>query len=1076
MGHALQVIQQSRTIRVALRARFEDVPHVVICRNNQLAAYKFTLDLPFLELVDTLELANDIDAAQVDHNEVVVLAGDRLQTVSFIHNRWTPHFNAVVDGLKSDNQPRNNKSILALNTSRLLALIHRHASFVTVVDLWDYIQANEEDVPQDSGTLSRAFSIGSNIVELVCWLGRQDRVFAVLGRDYEFNYSLRYFSVDEDLSGLTMHPRKFDFREAPSLIFQAAGGIIVASDLALYFFPVGEATLGDNAGSPTFPVSRNKLQNVITLDLSGGGAPYRGSVFTAHTLIHDTEAPVKDAPEYEERHVLVTDKGDTLLVFLKTSQSAVMNTTHDFQVVPLAKTTIASDLVHLDANVFFAASRLSQSVVFRILKSKPFIDICGHMRSTPPVLDLDVSRKGNVDSLVVALGGFYSGELTSLSSEMFDTRSVATVTLSLVAITAELTKVSPYELHFKAAGFDQSKNYVFNYERQPRIIPGASEPLQKGIITATCADNTLVKVEGGTIFYKQHKLSVADLSDPCSLSILERKSYVDVLICLTSNVSYYLQCSHSGIKFLERQIEKQVGKITVALVAIENEKSPLIITVSSDGTVLQRLGLSGSNTSLLLSSKIPSVKGWLRVESYGTKNPTLALIDSNNVWMLIKDPFGRFVKPTLVYTSNKTISDCLIDGDEREGKLLIFRGTQEVEFLTYKTVTSDSLRAPKYHSENAVIKTINVGNSHLVTIELEITPGRSGMVRQTLLKHFDRRTFQLLSTSKFPPGAKLAAMCYLGSKYVPTLEKNSNVFVVAENDSRMLLSYAATSDELICFDRTSYDDLAKVNTGSRRLNTVNLLFFQDGVLTLVGERVLQAYLEEEEDDFSWTPHASFPRTPFAVGYGELEGNTYIADSIVGVLKLSKDRKLLPCCTTPFDPTFVTAFATAQKHRLVVYGDSIGNLAYFRVTPKLGEELIGAVNIGDQINVIKVIDGLLPAIYVGTATGAIYSLLIFGGVDKPQNLKNIPGILPEQPWKPKITERPVPVISNESHGPSSNEDSPMSDDDIDHIETTREKRQKEKSKKILQAQKDLIKCDKYLHALRWSEVWTHEVLP
>lgn len=1037
-GFALQVIQESRTIRFAFSASINGSRYLIVGRRNQILAYKFQSRLPFLFIVDKFDFSDEIETAAELDGHICVLQRNQVTHLTMTADKFVTVSKANIENFKVDQQPYNYKSILAVGMGGYY-LIHRYPGLVSIVST---VSTNQGPNTRTKKKSTRAFSIGTNIIERICFVTRSERTFAVLSRDYEFNYSLRYFTVDEEMSALSLSPRLCDFKEAPSLLFRAAGGVIVASDLALYFFPDGEATLDDNAGSPTYPVSRNKLKNVITLDLTGGGAPYRGLSFTAHTLIRDLNHDSLDqrkTARFEERHVLINDKGETLLVYIKTSQSATVNTTHDFQIVPLAKTTIACDLVQLDSNVFFAASRLSTSVMFRIINRPPYIDVCAKMTSTPPVLDIAICEEDFHEKLLVALGGFHSGQLEYLSGESCSVVQTTTLGLAFSAVSATLLNETQSHLIFQLLDLTSTQSYILDYSTyqitELRMLP-ENIPL-----CASIDGEAVAWMEGNVLYCEDQTYTSKELSDPVSLCALQYESHLDVLVCLSNNYSFHLRLLGSKLQLLNMCKETQIGTISGALLRIAGEQEPLVLIASSSGTLTQRFGREKTRGHFEETASVPEVQDWLRMKTFGLVDPIVSIFDSHRVWTLTVVEGAKFAERTLVLASNEPISDCFVVGDNKLGRVLSVHETRCI-LLQYAQIKAHDRLRDVYNSENAITNFLSF-DEYVVAAELQICTGLKGVSRQSVL-HLYNKGLKLLDTCKLPPGAKIGSMCDL------TLRSElCDLFLVADNGTKTLFSYAIVNDKLTCCDKTSYDDLAEPGHKLRRFNSVQQLHLTDEELIIVGDRILEVDLEVDDHSFFWRLIHYLPSLPLPIAIGRVVTLDFLADGVSGIMSVRND-KWTSLTKSPFDPTFVTAMALCYEY--VFFGDSIGNFAYFSVHSAEGE-ILGAINIGEQINVIRVEDNRELKVYIGTASGGIYSLLLFDPAETSEK-KNYLGFMPYTPFKPKIPERPVPPVLQKA---------------ITEDESDSPRKSGRHSKRVL------AEFDQAYFRMKWTQKWTNGLL-
>lgn len=986
--YALKTIRESKSINYSFKCHHDhgDDTDLVICRKFELEAYSFTNESPFLNFKAEHTFRNEIEAAQIvkDRNGVLVLTGGAIKLMVTENGKWVSLVHIPIQRVPQHQRTLEGRpSILCRKKhEEHIALIHEHLGFITLVNLGQLIHPSKklDKKTKKKFPISKTINIGNIVVKLMCWLGKDDLTFAVLYRDFEFNHSLRFYKVDPYTFSITLESQKLEFKDAPSLVFEVAGGVLVASGRALYFFSRKDVYLDDKEGTSVFPVSQNSLQSVVTLDLSGDGSPFVGSAFQAHTLIENKSLDFSVA--YQERHLLVTDSGQTALVYLKALTEYENIILNNFLVLDLGKSTIATGLAHIESNVFFAASRLSQSVLFRILEFEPHIHVFGFLQSSPPVLDIAIARS-QYEDMVVALGGFYSGELEKFTEKEIRIKAQTLVSLPLIALYADLGPITREGFKFTATGFQNSYEYSVKSEGDKSSIEQLHEKdkKQEGVLTATCADGSVVSVNGDIISYQEAQTKIPGLNDPCSLSILELGPEIDLVVCLTSNVVYKLRYVPSISNF-ELLLENRMcysGTISATLFPIKQDRL-MTVTVSSTGDVNQ------SAENILLNSRISGVIGCMRVKSCGTKNPRLLMFDSIHVWMLMKDPHGDFLTRTLMTVSPTPISDCLIVGDEYEGDILLFCGTEEVNICSYEKIPVSELVKDKYYSCNTVVKSLIMMNTkYLVTIELRMDPKRDRtgdkMVSRTILKLYDRQMLKELHSYGPLPASNYADLCELentdDNKY------NYPVFVVADNNKRMLYQFSIQDLRIVPTGATPYQSLMPDSHGHKSaISAVQLLSCTNGILTLVGDRLVQLIVKLRNKP-TLLPVRDSPTLSFGIGYAKLSGLGFLGDAMNGILlDLGKGQPLAPVGLSTHKASFLTAIAALESKKLIVYGDSVGNLAGLRVHDKKAK-VIFAINLGDQINVIKALDGESAKLAIGTCGGAVYTMVDIGPRDRPE---------------------------------------------------------------------------------------------
>lgn len=958
---------------------------VVLVRKFKLEAHVFSYEKPFLNFVYGYDTKTEIEAAQVVSlgatDAILLLSGGCLDLLVVTSSGWERKYRIQIS--RDQNQQETlegGPTIMCSRTkSGTVALIHQCQGFFTLVNI-DHLRASFDQTNRKrpkQQTAAAATCIGDIVIKLMCWVNPEDLTFAVVYRDFEFNYLLRIYKIDVANMSVDIVMPLQDFSDAPSLVFPAAGGVVVASDLALYYFNQKTMTLEDSAGTLAHPVSHNHARKVITLDMSGGDFLFMGSVFQAHGQIAAEPHQTQNALT-EERHVLIADTGYTLLVYLKAKTLGPGVALHDFLVVEMGKSTIARSLVHIEANVFLALSKLSQSVLFRILPTKPYIHVFGTLQLSPPVLDIAITST-EYEDIVAALGGFYSGELERFDEVKVKTNSLTAITLPLLALRATLGEVTGDGFKFIASGFDKAHEYSIKSNSIDISIEelGEQQLIPDGTLSAKTVLDSVLTVENDKLSYVGVEQALPGITDPCSLSILERDYDLDVVVCLTSNTvcRMHYRTADSVFEVMEERKVDLSGSISAALVPFGHHEIMTVI-VSSSGEVIQ--SLRGED----LTFKFPSVDGPMRVKSCNSVNPTVLLFDSSHVWILHWTE--SFLNRTLLATFSTPISDCLCVGDQNQGNLVLFHGTNEIHLSSYERAQPGELTKSKYYSNHTVLKVIKLHNvDFLVSIELRMDAEkvRSGskMVRRTVLKLYRSLTLEELFTFGPAPATNYADICELqmghnDAEYLP-----HPTFVVADNNNETLLQFSIQDLKIVQTSSTPYILLLPGSHGRKsNMLAVQLLSFHDGILTLVGDRFLRTRLLFTEDDTQqWVPVRESPTLSFGIGYANVDGVGFVGDAVNGIMvDFGKGKPLAEDILPSHRPSFLTALAGVQSKKLLVYGDSVGNLAGLKVE-NMEAQVVFATNLGLQINVIRVVEAEIPKLVIGTSEGAIYTISDLG---------------------------------------------------------------------------------------------------
>lgn len=984
MVYALRPIRESQTSTHTLRVKFQPgKTFLVRSQHDILICYLYQQESPFLHLFKKLRFSHKIEAllvvnlgqkGELNIEGLLVYVRGEIHLVKYIESDLQIIQSALLD-IKPVFQQRLESGpelICFQNGPHNIAVLHAYQGFLTFIDLDRILKKANK---RKKSPVSWTPAIGFMVVKDLCWVALDVLTMALLSRDMEFNYSLYYYEIDMEAGSITSKQLKHHFKEAPAIIFPTVGGVCVASDCSLHFFPKYEPT----DLSEKCHILKSLGNTRVVVDLKLCSLETQDMAWQAHVLVDDLIR--KDEDNISERHLLVSDSGHTIMVYLEVSNKFLQTAVKDFRFMNLGKTTIASSLVHVESNVFFAPSMLSQSVLFRVLPRNPHVHVFGYIAASPPVLDMAICQEKTDDALIVAQGGFYSGELEKVSTRTTIVKSLQKVTLPHLALLAEYKGLTRDGLKFSATAFDKSNDYILSLDGEPTVQHiGAYDVELVGSISTTTADGSLVSTSGNILFFDLELLELPGLVDPTAIQVLKGKRSTDVLVCLSDN-ELYLVRYETELKLILKQKVPFVGHISVALHSLNNDI--LVIAVSSDGEIYQSVG---NETKI---SRIPKPNGWARVKSSGTRNPNLLLMDSKNVWVLFQQRNGTFMNMNLVYSSSERISDCLMIGDGQQGTLVVFHGTPSVSVVEYHSPGLEDRVICKYYSKNTVLKVLKlIGSDDLLTIELEMDTSSGKLVRRTLLKLFNSQDLILKLTYVPLNVSNHSDFCQV---FIPEEYQSSIVlpiFVVANNSDGSLETYFIKKKKIVLHNKVPYRKLAMETAEGYKpaIMAVQVVKFKDGDLTLVGDRILKLKLECIGDIISWSPISDHIAS-YGIGYDQIQGLGILADVVGGILVNNDKPKFL----TPnfeaglFKPFFPTALAAIESKNLVVFGDSKGNLGAFQISKSteagVRAEIIFATNLGDQINVIKAVDGDILSIAIGTVNGAIYSLEDLGEVDE-----------------------------------------------------------------------------------------------
>lgn len=880
-------------------------------------------------------------------------------------------------------------------------VLYKHTGFISIFNLNTYDNRDgygESSIPRLKRSRSdlhstRTFSIGNIVVCLIAVSnGVSPVTLAVLYRDIDFNYSLRYYTLSPDLESIPMVHQMEHFSGTPSHVMSTGEGFLVASDVKLWFFPPLKKAviLADLAGDPLFPVSYNKHHNVVTLDMSVNKMTYLGSRFEVSTQID------------KNRHLLISDTGNTLLVYLEVCSTSSTTTVNQFQVVDLGKSTIASSVVHLEDNLFYAGSQRSRSILFRILPQAPHIDILQYGHNASPILNMNLQEKRHKKSLLLARGGFHGGELEPVVGSLFKIEQSHLVRVSIEATRLSVPKIDGAKiviLRDHAGKTIHSLDYsdLIEIELPTNIVRetlnhredmGCLEHLQSQNITRWQIDHERsieYNIEGPTQITLKCEtdisITIEALDQVSSLDWLDNGTSLDVYITLWNGTLVHLLFNEKGVKVIGNVSTGLQGKISFTRFTVDETQYRLVL-LDGEGLVFH---------VLVLKENADSEPMWDLKESYYLKAPQghgAFRMSVNEVGdILVHDSFSifrLFERPQTImnlqlrklHTFNYQVRDCtLVDSNTDSGTLIVLFNDGNLRLYLFAECHNS---LDSFSCDELILLSVNVSDRHAVALRLKTVPNPATGQMDTYLSLilFDRLSLKSLHLYKAPGESNFVDICVVNGKYT----KNGQAYIVVAN------SVEDHQDMLKVFQvsRSKIEEVSSIPVNGILPKTFSLskISCHKQKVLLAGDSFLSFTLESRNGHESWEGKTFvFDNTPF---YGvDVAGNDnfcVFADAVRGLyMAMPESRKVaqfqLP---SQFELSFGTAVTVLNTRPIFIYGDSMGNIC---ACEKLdsgnvqaatnGFKTLFATNISEYINDIVVLLEDPLSILFATVKGNLY---------------------------------------------------------------------------------------------------------
>lgn len=834
-------------------------------------------------------------------------------------------------------------------------------------------------------------SLGCAQIKQAVTLENSDTRFAVLYTSFDLSYSLKYLELDKNLS-VSVTTQFQAFVEAPSLVVPMTyGGVMVLSNYRIYLFPAPNQTthLADSFEDQR-GTSVSIAKNVVTIDIKLVTLPYLTSLWTSYTKID------------LERYLLSTDTGLTAVAYIRSAFTASAVSIEAFSIHDLGKSTIAQSMCHVENNVFFAASKYSRSILFKIMPTEPHILILSFMPSSPPVIDLAYSFHANtlryLPDIIVCQGGFHSGELRKISYNSWKATQLSTLRLDDPFAEVVLllpTNPSPdsrivigikvslkiEEIYTISNGLEKHRgtfvktNLQFPEENVVSAVLSEAftgqHKLQSKDFFVNSSDTTSTKfsklLSNGSHLYvsDNHILCVSGSSKAtCDLQSSETSVTAFDAIVYEGTPASLVGYTDGQIEYLRFDGSKVSAKLTLkcgdkneglrdAKFCFNAKEELVVVALDNEGNVHQYL----LEHDAVTASSVWNCKGPGPTAMH-SDGGMVALYDTHKVLGLVPKR-GNFLDLCDFFYSPKAIRECIV--------LLKTHALVGVylEDRTFVTVSHEDKKdvIDAHFSDKLWTKVISIPHTHfLVCIKTDIRPSK-GQSRVATLNLIDGRTMRLLHT--FPNTTlQFSDICYVPPNELHGIAPSSFVALQTGTSSKSRFPlFSIEGDKIV--------EVPNVHLVLKDMELVSFSVIRYDpyreCLHAAGEDFVLLSFANNNDVLELKAVDSIGRncvlqhvTDIACGPEKI----YILDSFRGLYeKTSSKFELTKQSDDDSRITAICAFPTASNQESpIVLGDSLGRV-----------HINGSIfQLFSQINTLKYVeeDG---SVLVGTLNGGIYRL-------------------------------------------------------------------------------------------------------
>lgn len=835
-----------------------------------------------------------------------------------------------------------------------------------------------------------SISIGNVVVLKMVMLKHCSNLLAMLYRTFNFDYALRYYTVDPKTKSVVLTKQFEEFDEPPSCVIPMnQGGILIVSGIHIFYFPNPNIylTLSDECTDPT--VSINTQEGYITKDISGNRELLMEN-FNTYEIIDDS------------RVLLVSSSGSAYILNLEATKTNKTFEIMNIHLIKLGMLTIptAQGLHHIDENYFYQASRTSQSMLFQIFPREPFLHINSFLDSSPPILSIDTEVDNGFVSISTCQGGQHSGEFRRYTSGLtqlkFEKRnpissditsfsvlqgpqillkkvnnertilntdpSTETLNLPDCSTIFDTRLIGPDTVHITNVGIFKNTQSIHLEEFLSGKFFGQS------LMVTIDKNNTLTLRNQYKVL---HSTVLTSSSEIRKMDICETPEKCLILITWWDGLySIYKTNSDSLTNIWKGTLPDKDGIFSSTILYEESTQFAYVFLLTQDGKLTQFQ--FDPKTSIKYEKHLTTLKldtCPLQVAKNGSK---VLLFNDSSLFGLVMDIFlGIFAPHKIPFKGS--FRDVAIMNVSTIA--ILSKSSINMYSLSIKK-SLDLFRCSTRHSNVLVTKSVNIPRTKYSVVVLQETK----IELDTIKKH---SYLELIDNSNLKPihrfsfGKKQVELVDMCLACKPEDEEDGRSFVCLSGQiSDPLYTLGIKNNKIVLLSESKVQGISTI--ADTKLNSISIYSGDDSVYCITGNVNFLVQSDELNDSWTLIP-ASVSQVPvFAIAHTICHDSIFMGDVMHGLYeaKVSEDYDVkVSKVNLDYKHHFLTSVDSRDLNgkSIVITGDSFGNLSILDV--KLKQQKC-AFNIGDQINSIKCISASTDSTNVavfGTVNGGLYKL-------------------------------------------------------------------------------------------------------
>ncbi|RLV91805.1 hypothetical protein JA1_003605 [Spathaspora sp. JA1] len=858
----------------------------------------------------------------------------------------------------------------------------------------------------DDGLWNTPFSVklGGIVVQSIIPLTKPDNSIAVLYRDINSAYSMRYIELKDRTGRITTQLSEFE--QIPTLIIPMELGGHLALDSNVYYFPPPELKIAISATLSNSDILIRERMNYLMKPTGVDGESF------VSFIVLDSR-----------RTLLATTSGNLYMLFLEIEVSGLLLVVTSLKLIKLGRITNGppNGLHYISGNKFFASCQTCNSVVFSISSDRdPYVYIESTIEGTgSPIIDMFADHAEWTDGdgvIYTCQGGVHGSEIRKYAGfsdtfEPLEERHLGIEVLSSrvigqhivikgrqeeqIVLDCESLTESSIGIPSEFIDYYQDENKR-NWCITKDTITMNESSIQYGpykfgkifpnsvIVAITEGNRLLILGEG----YRLINLPIGiDAVSSVDSSMI---SPTDFIVLLSGSKSIELWRISDNVKE-DSIFENTFVKTNLRVELIFEDKFTETVFSSAvvaheDGTISIILSeyRKVNHIHLTMKRSKPDVARHLITES------------SNNPYTIVKhgDEVIMFNLDDIVALKRNIISkqyyvvyrkmEGIVDAKFVRKDIILVCSSNAIQLFKYNNQPSlGSLAYKSIEFKEMCFKCIQAPEAGYFIVLARDLNGSNSIVVVDCLK------MEILS--KYETELPIKDICWMTSH--DSIGRSTPYwFTVLFNSSKPLGIFKIEGNTIELVQEVS---ITGYNSDELYFDSINLVEYTSSVpwelkFVLYGQICMVIQLNEmNPQHMTWQARCQSvyrTSTTYAVStvlyepgwLNREERDMYVGDLVNGVDKCNvADTTISPIVFEPKHQYLSSmAFNSLSRRKYLISGDSLGNIA---VTATLNEEVpVCKFNLGDQINAIRVIydefdKEFSRVVVIGTVSGALYLL-------------------------------------------------------------------------------------------------------